>query len=99
MEKGILNVDSLNLDIKKIEYYKELENNTLNNILNLLNGCNENYNTSNHNLISEYLNNYNDSISRILEKKNKYIKILNRVIYNYRMNSMTTKNIFGGLDE
>lgn len=99
MEKGILNVDSLNVDIKKIEYYKSIENDTLKKILNLLIDASESYITANNNLILNYINDNNESISKILDKRNKYIKILNNVIKNYHTNSMTTKKIFGGLNE
>jgi len=94
MNEGIINKDLLNKDIEQIEYYKNEEKNILNKINNKLNECIDNYTSSNKNLFLTKINNFNDDINKIYEKRGMYITVLKHTIEKYDYLSNKTVDIF-----
>ena len=88
MNKGLLNKEELENNIKHFEYYKDLEN------TKFINDCLTYYKSNNTKLLLEDLENINNNITKILEKRNTYLDILNKVIITYQDTAIKVINNF-----
>lgn len=94
MEKGIVNVDSLEKDIVNIDFYASEEKIVLNKIYLKMEECLNNYKSSNRALIIKSINNYGGDIKKIYNKRIEYTKVLRKVIEGYIAQSNITKSMF-----
>lgn len=94
MNSGLLNKDELENNIKHFDYYKDLENTKLKEINKCINDCLMYYKTNNTKLLLDDLENINDNITKILEKRNTYLDILKKVIITYQDTAIKVINNF-----
>ena len=98
MNKAILNESLLEKDIEKITFYASEEKKVLNSVFAQMNEFGNDYASVNFSAISNTNNILKSKIDFIYEKRMKYIKILNRVIKQYRsLSKATVKKIDKGV--
>ena len=94
MNEGILNSSLLEKNIKYIDLYSKEENISLNKICDNLMECSNNYNSSNVNLFLIDIESFKTNIDKIMEKRNKYTLILNKVMIQYQTVANDIQNKF-----
>ena len=97
MNKGIINQEYLEENIKKIDFYANEENSNLNKIYEELKICSNYYNSSNKTKIIDSTNGLLNDIEMIYKKRMNYKKILEQVIYQYNQLGINVKNNFDDL--
>ena len=96
VSKGTINTALLEKDIEKTNLYINEENQSLNDIYTSSEDCNSNYNSKNSELLSRSNYNFEQSINQLLNKREKYIETLNKVIENYNLLTDMTIREFNG---
>ncbi len=94
MEKGILNIDTLEKDISKINFYASEEKKTLLKIYKKMEECSTNYNSTNKQLFLSNIFNFIGSVEKIANKRSYYTVVLRNVVNQYISQSKTTTSIF-----
>ena len=94
LQKGILNLNDIEGNIKFLNFYIEEENKKVNRIYQKLLECNRNYNTSYNSLFLEAINIIPVNIRLIKEKRMRYTATLANVIVKYNNLAKNTTQLF-----
>lgn len=96
MNNNFIKEQELENNIKQIELLKEEENKKYNKIIEILNECNNIYNSDNNTELYRIANNELALSQELYKKRQQYIDILTNVIYKYKNTSTQIKNNING---